>query len=50
MKKRNYAPETAGTLAGLRILNIFRLFAGNVLTQSMERFWGGRNPNRAARK
>ena len=33
LKQRDYAPEAKGTLSGLRVLDLSRLFAGNVLTQ-----------------
>ena len=33
LRKKNYAPEAAGPLRGLRVLDLSRLFAGNVLTQ-----------------
>jgi formyl-CoA transferase len=33
LKQRNYLPNAQGTLAGLRVLDLSRLFAGNVLTQ-----------------
>src|SRR5580704_3188328 len=38
VKKRNYAPEARGTLAGLRVLDLSRLFAGNLLTQVLGDF------------
>ncbi|MGH9679082.1 MAG: CaiB/BaiF CoA transferase family protein, partial [Candidatus Acidiferrales bacterium] len=38
MKKRNYMPGAPGTLAGLRVLDLSRLFAGNVLTQTLGDF------------
>ncbi len=38
MKKRNYNPDAQGTLAGLRVLDLSRLFAGNVLTQILGDF------------
>jgi crotonobetainyl-CoA:carnitine CoA-transferase CaiB-like acyl-CoA transferase len=33
LKKRNYVPNAQGTLAGVRVLDLSRLLAGNVLTQ-----------------
>ena len=33
LKQRNYMPQAQGTLAGLRVLDLSRLLAGNVLTQ-----------------
>jgi crotonobetainyl-CoA:carnitine CoA-transferase CaiB-like acyl-CoA transferase len=33
LKKRNYTPQAKGTLDGLRVLDLSRLFAGNLLTQ-----------------
>jgi len=38
LHKRNYEPEARGTLDGLRILDLSRLFAGNVLTQILGDF------------
>src|ERR1700674_4349031 len=38
LKKRDYTPDARGTLAGLRVLDLSRLFAGNVLTQIMGDF------------
>src|SRR3989442_535379 len=38
LKKRNYTPDAKGTLAGLRVLDLSRLFAGNVLTQILGDF------------
>lgn len=38
LKKRNYMPDARGTLAGLRVLDLSRLFAGNVLTQILGDF------------
>lgn len=38
LKKRNYNSEAHGTLAGLRVLDLSRLFAGNVLTQILGDF------------
>jgi crotonobetainyl-CoA:carnitine CoA-transferase CaiB-like acyl-CoA transferase len=38
LRKRNYAPEAEGTLAGLRVLDLSRLFAGNLLTQVLGDF------------
>jgi crotonobetainyl-CoA:carnitine CoA-transferase CaiB-like acyl-CoA transferase len=38
LKKRNYNSEARGTLAGLRVLDLSRLFAGNVLTQILGDF------------
>ena len=33
LRKKNYAPEAKGPLQGVRVLDLSRLFAGNVLTQ-----------------
>jgi crotonobetainyl-CoA:carnitine CoA-transferase CaiB-like acyl-CoA transferase len=38
LKKRNYEPESRGPLAGLRVLDLSRLFAGNLLTQILGDF------------
>ena len=38
LKRRDYAPEAGGPLAGLRVLDLSRLFAGNVLTQILGDF------------
>jgi formyl-CoA transferase len=38
LKQRNYAPGAAGPLAGVRVLDLSRLFAGNVLTQILGDF------------
>src|SRR3954454_5944680 len=38
LKKRAYQPEARGTLAGVRVLDLSRLFAGNVLTQILADF------------
>ena len=38
LKKCNYKPEARGTLVGLRVLDLSRLFAGNVLTQILGDF------------
>jgi crotonobetainyl-CoA:carnitine CoA-transferase CaiB-like acyl-CoA transferase len=38
LKQRDYAPHARGTLAGVRILDLSRLFAGNVLTQILGDF------------
>jgi crotonobetainyl-CoA:carnitine CoA-transferase CaiB-like acyl-CoA transferase len=38
LKKRKYMPKAQGTLAGLRVLDLSRLFAGNVLTQILGDF------------
>src|SRR5712692_9977321 len=38
LKKRNYTPDAQGTLAGLRVLDLSRLFAGNLLTQILGDF------------
>jgi formyl-CoA transferase len=37
-KQRNYTPQVRGTLAGVRILDLSRLFAGNLLTQILGDF------------
>lgn len=33
LRKKHYAPQAGGPLAGVRVLDLSRLFAGNVLTQ-----------------
>jgi crotonobetainyl-CoA:carnitine CoA-transferase CaiB-like acyl-CoA transferase len=38
LHKRDYAPAARGTLAGVRILDMSRLFAGNLLTQVLGDF------------
>ncbi len=38
LKKRKYTPDAKGPLAGLRVLDLSRLFAGNVLTQILGDF------------
>ncbi len=38
LKSRDYTPEAKGTLAGIRVLDLSRLFAGNVLTQILGDF------------
>ncbi len=38
LKQRDYAPDARGTLAGVRALDLSRLFAGNVLTQILGDF------------
>jgi crotonobetainyl-CoA:carnitine CoA-transferase CaiB-like acyl-CoA transferase len=38
LRKRDYAPAARGTLAGVRILDMSRLFAGNLLTQVLGDF------------
>jgi formyl-CoA transferase len=38
LHQRNYEPERRGTLDGVRILDLSRLFAGNVLTQMLGDF------------
>jgi len=38
LKQRNYAPDAAGTLKDVRVLDLSRLFAGNVLTQILGDF------------
>ena len=38
LKKRNYTPQAKGTLNGLRVLDLSRLFAGNLLTQVLGDF------------
>src|ERR1700681_4679072 len=38
LKKRDYKPEAKGTLSGVRVLDISRLFAGNLLTQVLGDF------------
>jgi formyl-CoA transferase len=38
LKKRNYTPEAKGPLQGVRVLDLSRLFAGNLLTQLLGDF------------
>jgi formyl-CoA transferase len=38
LKQREYEPHARGTLAGVRVLDLSRLFAGNVLTQVLGDF------------
>ena len=38
LKRRDYAPGAQGPLAGLRVLDLSRLFAGNLLTQVLGDF------------
>src|ERR1700680_2756779 len=38
LKKRDYKPEAKGTLSGVRVLDLSRLFAGNLLTQVLGDF------------
>jgi len=38
LHSRDYQPESRGTLAGIRVLDMSRLFAGNVLTQILGDF------------
>jgi formyl-CoA transferase len=38
LKQRDYTPDARGTLAGVRLLDLSRLFAGNVLTQILGDF------------
>jgi crotonobetainyl-CoA:carnitine CoA-transferase CaiB-like acyl-CoA transferase len=38
LRKRPYTPDAKGTLAGIRVLDLSRLFAGNLLTQVLGDF------------
>ncbi|XYD12058.1 CoA transferase (plasmid) [Methylobacterium sp. NMS12] len=38
LHRRDYRPEASGILDGVRILDLSRLFAGNVLTQMLGDF------------
>ena len=38
LKKRQYTPEAKGALQGVRVLDLSRLFAGNLLTQFLGDF------------
>ena len=38
LKKRQYTPQAKGTLQGVRVLDLSRLFAGNLLTQFLGDF------------
>ena len=38
LKKRNYTPQAKGALDGVRVLDLSRLFAGNLLTQILGDF------------
>ncbi|MGH6814342.1 MAG: CaiB/BaiF CoA transferase family protein [Hyphomicrobiaceae bacterium] len=38
LRRRDYDPHASGTLKGLRVLDLSRLFAGNVLTQMLGDF------------
>ena len=38
LKQRDYAPRAPGTLGGVRVLDLSRLFAGNLLTQILGDF------------
>ncbi|MDP2137622.1 MAG: CoA transferase [Candidatus Didemnitutus sp.] len=38
LKQRDYAPDASGPLNGVRVLDLSRLFAGNVLTQVLSDF------------
>lgn len=38
LKKRSYTPDTKGALSGVRVLDLSRLFAGNLLTQILGDF------------
>ena len=38
LKKRDYTPQAKGSLAGVRVLDLSRLFAGNLLTQVLGDF------------
>jgi formyl-CoA transferase len=38
LRKKDYAPEARGTLQGVRVLDLSRLFAGNLLTQFLGDF------------
>ncbi len=38
LKQRDYTPQAKGTLEGVRVLDLSRLFAGNLLTQVLGDF------------
>ena len=43
LKKRDYTPAARGPLDGVRVLDLSRLFAGNILTQILGDYGAGPN-------